>query len=235
MRAPGIAFEALPRIDLVLLSHNHYDHLDLATLNRLREAFDPAILFPAGDSRLIGPVSFKTTRELDWWDAVMFDGGLKITFVPAQHFSARGPFDQRKSLWGGYMIERAGRRIYFCGDTGYSENFATIKSRFGAPDIALLPIGAYEPRWFMQRVHMNPAEAVQAHRDLGARQSIGMHFGTIQLTTEAIDRPQADLKAALAATGVSEQDFVTLDVGETHIDRSPVAQAPQQARIYQLR
>ena len=120
-----------------------------------------------------------------------------MTFVPAQHFSARGLFDRQKSLWGGYMIESRGRRIYFGGDTGYSTHFSDIRARLGSPDIAMLGIGSYEPRWFMKPIHMNPAEAVRAHRDLGSRQSIGMHFGTFQLTTEAIDQPQADLKHAL--------------------------------------
>jgi L-ascorbate metabolism protein UlaG (beta-lactamase superfamily) len=219
VRQPAVPFDALPRIDLVLLSHNHYDHLDLATLKRLRRTFSPVVLAAAGDARLIWPLGFEDFRELDWWDQTKI-GAAGITFVPAQHFSARGPFDQRRSLWGGYMIETAGRRIYFCGDTGYSTHFSAIRSRLGAPDIAILPIGAYEPRWFMKTVHMNPAEAVRAHRDLGAGQSIGMHFGTFQLTTEPIDQPQADLGAALAGGGVAGENFVTFEFGETRIYRA---------------
>jgi L-ascorbate metabolism protein UlaG (beta-lactamase superfamily) len=137
--------------------------------------------------------------------------------VPAQHFSARGLFDRRKSLWGGYMIERRGRRVYFGGDSGYSTHFSDIKIRLGSPDIAMLGIGAYEPRWFMQPVHMNPAEAVRAHRDLASRHSIGMHFGTFQLTAEAIDQPQADLARALRDSGVPPDEFVTLHEGETRV------------------
>jgi L-ascorbate metabolism protein UlaG (beta-lactamase superfamily) len=140
--------------------------------------------------------------------------------VPAQHFSARGLFDRQKSFWGGYMIESHGRRIYFAGDTGYSTHLSDIKSRLGPPDIAMLGIGAYEPRWFMKPVHMNPGEAVRAHLDLGAKHSIGMHFGTFQLTTEAIDQPRADLQRALDASGIPASEFITLHEGETRIYRA---------------
>jgi len=217
VRDPGVAFEDLPRIDIILISHNHYDHLDIATLRRLRQCFAPTVLAAAGDTRLLGPLGFKALRELDWWDEIQFNRALKIAFVPAQHFSARGLFDQRKSLWGSYMIESRGRRLYFGGDTGYSTHFSDIKARLGAPDIAMLGIGSYEPRWFMKPIHMNPAEAVCAHCDLGSKQSIGMHFGTFQLTPEAIDQPQADLKRALSDSGIPESEFVTLHEGETRI------------------
>jgi L-ascorbate metabolism protein UlaG (beta-lactamase superfamily) len=217
VRHPGVAFADLPRIDLILLSHNHYDHLDVATLARLRTRFAPTVLAAAGDGRLLAPLGFERVHELDWWDERHFGDTLKITFVPAQHFSARGLFDRRKSLWGGYVIERRGRRVYFGGDSGYASHFADITTRLGAPDIAMLGIGAYEPRWFMQPIHMNPAEAVRAHRDLGSRHSIGMHFGTFQLTAEAIDQPQADLARALAEHGIPHSEFVTLHEGETRV------------------
>lgn len=217
VRKPGVAFGDLPKIDLVLLSHNHYDHFDKATLRALRRAFSPTVVFAAGDMRLVRPLGFREMHELDWWDDTSFGDRLKITFTPAQHSSARGLHDRHKSLWGGYMIESRSRRIYFTGDSGYSTHFAEIRSRIGSPDIALLPIGAYEPRWFMTPVHMNPAEAVRAHRDIGSKQSIGMHFGTFQLTTEAIHQPVVDLKAALAEHGVAESEFVTQPEGETVI------------------
>jgi L-ascorbate metabolism protein UlaG (beta-lactamase superfamily) len=220
VRKPGVALEDLPPIDVVLLSHNHYDHLDLATLMQLRQRFASTVLAAAGDARLIAPLGFQNVRELEWWDEMQLDRAIKVTFVPAQHFSARGLFDRRKSLWGGYVIESCGRRIYFAGDTGYSTHFSDIKTRLGAPDIALLGIGAYEPRWFMKPMHMNPAEAVCAHRDLGAKQSIGMHFGTFQLTTEAIDQPQADLKRARSESGIPDSEFITLHEGETRIYRA---------------
>lgn len=230
VRRPGVAFETLPKIDLILLSHNHYDHLDIATLTQLRERFAPTVLAAAGDARLIGPLGFKDIHELDWWDAIQINGALKVTFVPAQHFSARSLFDRQKSLWGGYMIASRGRGVYFAGDTGYSTHFAEINARLGAPDIAMLGIGAYEPRWFMKPIHMNPAEAVRAHRDLGSRQSIGMHFGTFQLTAEPIDQPQADLKRALSDSGIPESEFVTLHEGETRIYRADGHERPSGQR-----
>ena len=219
-RQPGIAFDDLPKIDVILLSHNHYDHLDLATLTKLRQAFAPTILFAAGDARLVAPLRFNDMRELDWWDETRLGSTLKVTFVPAQHSSARGLRDRHRSLWGGYMIASRDRLVYFGGDSGYARHFSDIRSRLGSPDIALLPIGSYEPRWFMAPIHMNPAEAVRAHRDLGAKQSIGMHFGTFQLTPEPIDQPQADLKVALLQSGISDREFVTLHEGETRIYRS---------------
>ncbi len=220
VREPGVAFEDLPTIDIVLLSHNHYDHLDIATLTQLRHRFAPIVLAAAGDGRIVGPLGFKDVRELDWWEEIEFNDTLKVTFVPAQHFSARGLFDRQQSLWGGYMIESRGRRVYFAGDTGYSTHFSDIRNRLGSPDIAMLGIGAYEPRWFMKPIHMNPAEAVCAHRDLGSRQSIGMHFGTFQLTAEKIDQPRKDLTRALSEASISETEFVTLDEGETRICRA---------------
>jgi L-ascorbate metabolism protein UlaG (beta-lactamase superfamily) len=218
VRDPGVAYHALPRIDTVLLSHNHYDHFDTPTLKRLRRSFSPTVVAAAGDRPRVERLGFADVRELDWWEETSL-GDVKVTFVPAQHFSARGLHDRRRSLWGGYVIESGGRLIYFGGDTGYAPHFLEIKARLGAPDIALLPIGAYEPRWFIARIHMNPAEAVRAHLDLGARHSVGMHFGTFQLTSEPIDQPQADLKLALSHSGISDRDFVTLNEGETRIWR----------------
>jgi len=225
VRAPGVPFDELPAIDIVLLSHNHYDHLDTATLARLRRRFGPTVLVAAGDGRLIAPLGFTRVHELDWWEEVRLCDTLAITFVPAQHFSARGLFDRQKSLWGGFMIESRGRRIYFGGDTGYCSHFADIRNRLGSPDIAMLGIGAYEPRWFMQPMHMNPPEAVRAHRDLGSRHSIGMHFGTFQLTLEAIDQPLIDLARARAESGVGEDEFIVLNEGETRIYQMPAAAA----------
>jgi L-ascorbate metabolism protein UlaG (beta-lactamase superfamily) len=217
VRDPGVPWERLPKVDIVLLSHNHYDHLDIATLARLRERFAPIVLAAAGDGRILGPLGIRQLHELDWWESFQLNDRCKFTFVPAQHFSARNLFDRQVSLWGGYTIEVSGRQLYFSGDTGYSRHFAEIGRRLGRPDIALLGIGSYEPQWFMKPVHMNPAEAVAAHRDLGAKHSIGMHFGTFQLSAEAIDQPLVDLKRALAENRIPETEFVTLEVGETRI------------------
>jgi L-ascorbate metabolism protein UlaG (beta-lactamase superfamily) len=152
---------------------------------------------------------------MDWWESVQILPGVTVTFAPTQHFSARGLFDRQKTLWGSYMIQDRGRRIYFGGDAAYSTHYAEIRKRLGSPDIALLGIGAYEPRFFMKPMHMSPAEAVQAHEDLGSKQSLAMHFGTFQMSSEGIDQPLTDLKTALLQTGVPEEQFVALHEGET--------------------
>jgi L-ascorbate metabolism protein UlaG (beta-lactamase superfamily) len=229
VREPGVRFNDLPEIHLVLLSHNHYDHLDVETLKALAGRFDPLVLVAAGDKQLVESTGLKRVHELDWWDEIEIHRRFKITFTPAQHFSARGLFDRQKSLWGGYMIEEADQRIYFAGDSGYSTHFSAIKSRLGPPDIAFLGIGAYEPRWFMKPVHMNPMEAVKAHIDLGSKQSVGMHFGTFHMSAESIDQPLTDLKAALLNERVPEEQFVTLHEGETRVFNIEQKAAPSGA------
>jgi L-ascorbate metabolism protein UlaG (beta-lactamase superfamily) len=216
VRAPGLALADLPRIDFLVLSHNHYDHCDVKSLQALRRRFpDMRIITTLGNAAFLAGNGMKGAYERDWWESVAFDG-VTITVTPARHFAARGLYDRNRTLWGGMMIEPLGRpKVYFAGDTGYTKFFAEIAARLGPPDLALLPIGAYEPRWFMGPVHMNPADAVQAFADLGASQAVGMHFGTFQLTAEAIDAPERDLAAAKVKAGVAEGDFLTLDVGET--------------------
>ena len=216
VREPGIAFDALPEIDLVLISHNHYDHMDLTTLRRLNRRFSPRMLAPLGDRTLLNSEGICQVEEMDWWNTTVVNP-TSITFTPTQHFSARGLFDRNKTLWGSYMIGFRGRLIYFGGDSGYSAHFKEIWDRFGPTDIALLPIGAYEPRWFMKAFHMNPPEAVQAHLDLESRQSIGIHFGTFQLTEEEIDAPVRDLASALIEANLDPKSFVTLPEGVTAI------------------
>ncbi len=193
-RAPGVVWQDLPRIDIVLLSHDHYDHLDLRTLSRLAARGKSQFVVPIGagpllQSRNIGPV-----RELDWGESLPL-AGAAIHAVPAMHFSARGFFDRNRTLWCGYVIEMAQRIVYFAGDTAFGHHFAAIRDRFGAPRLALLPIGAYEPRWFMSAIHMDPEEAARAHRILGAGTSIAIHHGTFQLGDEAVDTPRRRLLA----------------------------------------
>jgi L-ascorbate metabolism protein UlaG (beta-lactamase superfamily) len=207
-RAPGVLWDDLPRIDLVLLSHNHYDHLDVATLRRLVARGGCEFVVPVGVGALLRSLSIGPVHELDWGEGHSH-GGATVHCVPAMHFSARGLFDRNRTLWCGYVIESEGRRIYFAGDTGFGGHFAQIRERFGSPDVALLPIGAYEPRWFMSPVHMDPDEAVKAHRTLGARLSIAIHHGTFQLADEALDTP----KRRLAACALGEQ-FVAPGNGE---------------------
>jgi len=213
-RAPGVRFDDLPAISLVLLSHNHYDHCDLGTLQLLERRFHPPVVTPLGNGPLLRSAGFRQVEELDWWQPASA-APVPITLTPAQHFSARGPFDRNRALWGGFLIEVGGLRILHAGDSGYGPHFRQIAERLGPIDLALLPIGAYEPRWFMKDIHMNPAEAVQAHLDLAARQSIAMHFGTFQLTPEGIDEPVRGLADALRERGVAAQRFRILDVGES--------------------
>jgi L-ascorbate metabolism protein UlaG (beta-lactamase superfamily) len=220
VRAPGIPFDELPRIDLVLISHNHYDHLDVATLKKLRTKFNPHFVVAKGDLALMNKHGLHAVTELDWWENFYFRDGLSVTMAPTQHFSSRTPFDRNRSIWGSYQIRfPEGQQIYFGGDAAYSIHFKEIKKRLGAPDLALIPIGAYEPRWFMKQIHMDAAEAVEAHLDLGAKQSVGIHFGTFQLTEEKIDQPVIDLRAALQAKRISENNFVILGEGQTKIYR----------------
>jgi L-ascorbate metabolism protein UlaG (beta-lactamase superfamily) len=212
--APGVPFDYLPRIELVLLSHNHYDHCDLPTLRALERRFGPRVITPLGNGRLLRSAEVHQVEELDWWQQSTA-ASPHVTLVPAQHFSARGPLDRNRALWGGFIIDVGRTRIFFAGDTGYAEHFGEIRRRFAPIDLALLPIGAYEPRWFMKDVHMNPSEAVQAHLDLGALRSIGMHFGTFQLTTESIAEPVERLEQALLAAEVPSSQFQVLEFGES--------------------
>jgi L-ascorbate metabolism protein UlaG (beta-lactamase superfamily) len=209
-----VRFDDLPPISLVLLSHNHYDHCDLGTLQLLARRFHPAAVTPPGNGRLLRGAGFRTIEELDWWETSS-TAPLPVTVTPAQHFSARTPFDRNRALWGGFLIEVEGRRIFHAGDSGYGPHFRQIGERLGPIDLALLSIGAYEPRWFMKDVHLNPAEAVQAHLDLGARHSVAMHFGTFQLTPEGIDQPVRDLRDALRDRGVPPEQFRTMETGES--------------------
>lgn len=215
VRKPGIILEELPKIDLILLTHNHYDHLDIRTLKKIYLKFSPSVCVALGDKALMESIGITNVLEMDWWDSEEINSETRITFTPSQHFSARGLFDRYRSLWGGYYIEYGSRSIYFGGDGGYSSHFTDIKGRLTSPEIAILGIGAYAPRFFMKPIHMNPAEAVKAHIDLGARQSIGMHFGTFQLASEAFDQPLADLKVAKEEAGIPEDGFIVIPEGET--------------------
>ena len=188
-RAPGVRFEDLPRIDIVLVSHNHYDHLDVTALQRLAGRAETRFIVPLRLARFMNSRKIDAVEELDWGES-MSRGCTRIHSVPAMHFSARGLFDRNKSLWCGYVIEAPRGFIYFAADTGFGAHFESIHEIFGAPRLALLPIGAYDPRWFMAPVHMAPDDAVRAHRILAARTSIAIHHGTFQLTDEGIDEPK---------------------------------------------
>jgi L-ascorbate metabolism protein UlaG (beta-lactamase superfamily) len=219
VRAPAIALEELPRIDAVCLSHNHYDHMDLPSLRALQARGNPPIVTGIGNGAYLAARGVTNVIELDWWESAEPLPGLKLTYVPAQHWSRRRFWDTNRMLWGGHVVAAQGARAYFAGDTGYPAQFGEIAQRCGAPDIALLPIGAYEPRWFMAPQHMNPEEAVKAHLDLGARLSIAMHFATFRLTDEPFGAPEAALAAARAQYSVGESAFRIPAFGETIVSR----------------
>jgi L-ascorbate metabolism protein UlaG (beta-lactamase superfamily) len=214
---PGVAFSDLPPIDVVLVSHGHYDHLDLATLSRLAAAYRPRIITPLGNDAIMRNHDPAIAAEAhDWHDRVDIGAGATVTLVPTRHWSARNLSDRNMSLWASFVIEAPGGRIYFVADSGYGEgrHFRDARERCGPFKLAILPIGAYEPRWFMREQHMNPAESVQAFIDCGAQFALGHHYGTFQLTDEAIDAPLVALGEALKAAGIPAGRFRTLRSGE---------------------
>jgi L-ascorbate metabolism protein UlaG (beta-lactamase superfamily) len=207
-RKEGVSWEHLPPIDAVLLSHNHYDHLDLPTLRRLAARGDSTFIVPALVARLLRSRNIGPVHEMEWGESLSLPG-FTIHCVPALHFSSRGVLDRNMTLWCGYVIEYPERLVYFAGDTAFGPHFAQIREKFGSPDVALLPIGAYEPRWFMSPVHMAPDEAVRAHKILGANTSIAIHHGTFQLADEGIDTPKKQLSAC-----AGQESFLVLENGE---------------------
>lgn len=217
--APGIDFDALPRIDAVLLSHNHYDHLDTATLRRLHRRDAPLMVMPLGtDATVRRAVRDARIATGDWHDRIGIADGVAASLTPANHWSSRGVRDRRMALWCGYWIDTPRGSVWFAGDTGYGDGavFRAIRARHGAPDIALIPIGAYEPRWFMSAQHVAPEEAVRIFDDIGARQALGFHWGTFQLTDEAREEPRELLAQALSASGIPPERFVALEPGAVH-------------------
>jgi L-ascorbate metabolism protein UlaG (beta-lactamase superfamily) len=216
VRNPGLAFETLPPIHLVLVSHNHYDHLDIETLLRLQHAHSPRFVTSLGNRAFLKQFGIRAVDDLDWWQSVEA-AGATVTLTPAQHWSSRRPRNRNRTLWGGFIVRASERQVYFAGDTGYWRHFRDVRERFGRVDLALLPIGAYEPRWFMQDQHMNPEDAVRAHIDLDARVSVGTHFGCFQLTDEGIDDPPLELAGACKRHEVSLAAFEVLETGETRL------------------
>ena len=213
VRPAGIALEDLPPIDAILLSHNHYDHLDTASLLWLQQHHQPLVITGLGNGAYLRDYGLEVI-ELDWWQSYSLAEDIDIHYLPAKHFSGRGMRDRNVALWGSLSVVTEFGHAYFAGDTGYAPHFSEIYQRLGAPRVALLPIGAYLPRELMRQVHMNPADAVQAHLDLKAQLSLGIHFNTFQLTDETIDAPLTDLKKSLWQQQVPEQDFIVLLEGE---------------------
>lgn len=219
---PGLALAQLPHIDVVLISHNHFDHLDEKSVVALnaQPGGPPLFLVPLGNKAWFAELGISNVEELDWWQSRRVRG-TEFVFTPVQHWSGRSFTDRLKTLWGGWAAFAPDCHLFFSGDTGYSKDFAEIRQRFaprqseGGFDIALLALGAYEPRWFMKDQHVNPDETVQIHRDLGARRSLGIHWGTFELTDEALDEPPRALAAALSRQSVAGDAVFVLAIGET--------------------
>ncbi len=219
---PGIALDALPPIDIVLLSHNHYDHLDTRTVRALARQHPAAHwLVPLGLAALVHRWGVRDVAELDWWDAAHV-AGAQAACIPAQHFSARGLTDRMRTLWCGWTLRVGGRSVFFAGDTCYHPEFGAIAQRHGPFDLCLLPIGAYEPRWFMRPVHMNPDDAVRAYQDIASAHPaspppvvLGIHWGTFKLTDEPMDEPHRRMLHCWREAGLDERLLWLLDFGET--------------------
>lgn len=218
-RPPGLRLDELPPIDVVLLSHNHYDHLDLPTIRQLVKAHNPLFVTPLGVSYLPRRAGGRVTRELDWNDTLRVNDKLRLTCTEAQHFSNRGLGDRDRTLWAGYLLHTAYGTIYFCGDSGYGPHFKRIgeqatRSESGTIKLALLPIGSYRPEWFMAPVHVSPAGAVRAFMDLKAAQAVGIHFGTFQQGDDGLTEPADDLRKALEVYNVVSKRFIVPKEGQ---------------------
>lgn len=213
---PGVPFEKLPTIHLVIISHNHYDHLDLPSLQRLEKTFHPIFLVPKLNRDLLRDAGIEKVYDLDWWESHSFQDDLKVIATPARHNSGRGLTDRDKSLWASYAIQfQNGKYIYFAGDTSYGSHFKQISEKLGSASLALLPIGAYEPRDMMKDAHINPDEAVKAHLDLKAKRSLAMHFGTFNLSREDRMQPVNELRESLNRRNLNEQLFLVLREGNS--------------------
>jgi L-ascorbate metabolism protein UlaG (beta-lactamase superfamily) len=214
---PGITFEALPKIDVVLVSHGHYDHLDVATLARLAATFAPRVITPLGNDATMREADAAIKAEgFDWKDRVELGGGVAVTLVATRHWSARGLFDRNKALWASFVLETPAGKLYVVCDSGYGDgkHFQKVAEAHGPLRLAILPIGAYEPRWFMRDQHMNPADAVKALADCGAAQALAHHHGTFQLTDEAIGAPVIALGEALDEAKIPRGRFAVLKPGQ---------------------
>jgi len=224
-----MTMDELPHIDVVLISHNHYDHLDRATVEKLntQPGGPPLFLVPLGIKPWLADLGITNVRELDWWDKTSQDG-LDFHLVPVQHWSARSLSDRQETLWGGWTVhtpstDTTSFSVFFAGDTGFSKDFADIARHFGSFDLALIPIGAYAPRWFMQTQHVDPADAIKIHQTIHAKQSIGIHWGSFEMADESLDEPPRLLAQERKKAGLKEHEFITLQHGETLDLSSPPA------------
>jgi L-ascorbate metabolism protein UlaG (beta-lactamase superfamily) len=214
MRPPGIRFEDLPQIHYILLSHNHYDHLDITTLKKLSDRFSPKIFTALGVKAFLDQNGVNNAVDMDWWNTLLMQDSIQVQAVPAQHFSGRGTFDRDATLWCGFVVKRNEGNIYFAADTGYNgTTFKEIGDRCAPINLALIPIGAFKPEWFMSPIHCSPAEAVKIHMDCKSKQSIATHFGTFPLADDGLRDPGNELILALKELNVSRDKFLIPDEG----------------------
>ena len=218
MQPPGINFDDLPKIDIVLLSHNHYDHLSLATLKMLHKKFQPKIFTSLGVKAFLDKKKLGSSVEMDWWDEQLINENLNLVCVPAQHFSGRGMFDRDATLWSGFVIKRKEGNIYFLADTGYNDSiFKEIGRRLAPIKVSIIPIGAYKPEWFMSPIHTSPEESVRIHVELKSEKSIASHFGTFPLGDDREEDSINDLNEAIKKFNLNVDEFIVMDEG-TAID-----------------
>jgi L-ascorbate metabolism protein UlaG (beta-lactamase superfamily) len=214
MRPPGIRLENLPKIDVLLLSHNHWDHLDIASVKKIHALHQPRIITPLGVKAFLDEEGVTSVEDMDWWQETAINTSMIVQCVPAQHFSGRGTFDRDATLWCGYVIRRAGGNIYFVGDTGYNDQtFKEIGMRCSPIRVALIPIGAYKPDWFMSPIHCSPREAVKIHQEVKAETSVATHFGTFPLADDGQAEPVLELTKALKDSGIGTESFLILTEG----------------------
>jgi len=215
MRPPGVKFEDLPPIDLVVISHNHYDHFDVNTNKDLIKKHKPKFIVPLGMKKSLEKLGAKEVEELDWFQETSVQD-LSIMPTPANHFSSRGLFDQNATLWCGFLLQYNGHKVYFVGDTGYGPNFKKMGEEYGPIDLCLIPIGAYQPEWFMGPIHVSPSEALQVHHDIQSKQSIAKHFGTFPLADDGMFIAQNALEVAMKAEDFDASKFIIPDEGYSY-------------------
>ena len=215
--APGVALNDLPPIDVVLVSHNHYDHLDIATLRQIHDKHHPLMLMPLGNDTIVRSAMADARISVGDWDStLLINESATVTVTRANHWSNRGLRDRRMALWAGFLVRTDRGSVWFAGDTGYGDGtiFRDMRIRHGAPDVALIPIGAYEPRWFMAAQHVDPQAAVRVFQDIGARHALGIHWGTFRLTDEGREAPRQELSEALTRAGIDAGRFIAAQPGQ---------------------